>query len=770
MRKAATNEDAIYAIDRSMSRVGIAMENIFRASGMALVVAKQFKYGNPVFRAMDTLAKLAKRKGGAEAAEIYAKLGNKEFQEKVQKFIYDIIDAKSPEEETRLLQQFSKFITQEVPVDWREWLTNFRYNNMLGPTSWMKKGLWDVIQTFITEPLILTFETKDIGALKAYFTAVGKSFLPKSLVAKFGVKSLDTYGLAAEAFIRGLGRIPPGEMFLETLKGEGALGEDIIKRAQMAAMPFWTRFNTQMIGAIYNSFAITLSEGIKAAKIKALENAGKPLTESVLKKIEFDTIDEVKELLLTKPLGKDLTDAQKSYLIRGLDAMGVWIDGLRHSPVVGLPAQIAVPFLRMGVNFSKSLVEFTPIDLVFGGQITSKRIAKAAFGSALMTFIGYEYLANENAWPAGIIAWQPPKDENLRKAWYASGRQPFSIRVGGHWIPMGYFGPFGLALAMPGILAISYDEAKTKPGMDRFAALAEQVVLNSLQFITEHVPIEQAFLFSQTIGGGSVDKIPTDLAYIGGQFIPYNSWLRYITKLVDPVLRETGTGVQGFINTLKKQIPWLSKTVNPVLNPDGTPVTFSRWQMGSPYRYGNVVASWDEVYNMEHKRSLEQKAIKEQSKMAQKELPEDIKKTLEEEKNTKLIAMKYLADIDLMKKQGKSKEEIVNYLKKELTNLPNAEKVYKKMLEIKNEEKTNIKLPEGFTMSMKHWTVRDRAIYILYWLNQHKSTMDKSQIMKSLKVLSQEGILTKNVYVLMVKLKKQSKKEGEELKPMEIGQ
>jgi hypothetical protein len=192
--------------------------------------------------------------------------------------------------------------------------------------------------------------------------------------------------------------------------------------------------------------------------------------------------------------------------------------------------------------------------------------------------------------------------------------------------------------------------------------------------------------------------------------------------------------------------------------------------MGSPYRYGNVVASWDEVYNMEHKRSLEQKAIKEQSKMAQKELPEDIKKTLEEEKNTKLIAMKYLADIDLMKKQGKSKEEIVNYLKKELTNLPNAEKVYKKMLEIKNEEKTNIKLPEGFTMSMKHWTVRDRAIYILYWLNQHKSTMDKSQIMKSLKVLSQEGILTKNVYVLMVKLKKQSKKEGEELKPMEIGQ
>jgi hypothetical protein len=78
------------------------------------------------------------------------------------------------------------------------------------------------------------------------------------------------------------------------------------------------------------------------------------------------------------------------------------------------------------------------------------------------------------------------------------------------------------------------------------------------------------------------------------------------------------------------------------------------------------------------------------------------------------------------------------------------------MVDLREKEQENIRLPEEFSVEMKHWKIRDRAVYILYWINKNKGTMDKDEMEKTLDILSEEGIINDNVFEEMVRLKKQS--------------
>lgn len=136
--------------------------------------------------------------------------------------------------------------------------------------------------------------------------------------------------------------------------------------------------------------------------------------------------------------------------------------GLQAHPTLGL----LVPFFKTPVNIIKYGAKRHPAYVVFEGLFGKNAVArKFLMGTPegrralLATPEGAEYAGRFTtaAMLTGAMAltinedWitgRPPSNPDHRAAWEATGRQPYSIRVGDKWISYGRLDPFGMLLGM----------------------------------------------------------------------------------------------------------------------------------------------------------------------------------------------------------------------------------------------------------------------------------------------------------------------------------
>lgn len=473
----------------------------------------------------------------------------------------------SPERDAAM-QGVLKFVAEQLPTSKSEWINNYRYQNMLSsPTPVLKIGTSGAFNTLITHPVDLfsraAIDTLHKGASiisgTPYDRSVAFSDIP--VYYKNVLQGLpDAWQGAVESFKSGN---------LDKTFEEGRAGSSTIGDLRQQNIPAVLRPFTALHGAIYNYFQALVTGGEKAR----LMEHGMDETEAAQAASALGD-----KLTLREPLGSKEGGA----LVRGLDAMGKAVSNLEKGDnVAGGAMKWVAPFMRVSTNWAKLAVEHSPLNLIDSpANLTADHFAKAFTGS-VATGIGLTYAMR------GDVTLAPPIDPTQQNLFYASGRKPYSVHIGGHWVPMAYLGPFAISFALP--QAVKEASSGTNANSDVFTKVA-RTASNISQDVLASTPLPAVVGFFNLLNGeGTAPNIAKIGADLTSQTIPLAALLRYTANVTDPIYRQSKT----FVQRIESGIPGLSKNNAPYVDPTGQPEKRNASNFVAPYAIGNDSGQFD---------------------------------------------------------------------------------------------------------------------------------------------------------------------------------
>jgi len=210
--------------------------------------------------------------------------------------------------------------------------------------------------------------------------------------------------------------------------------------------------------------------------------------------------------------------------------------------------------LRTPINKGMQMIERSPLGLV-RGKIDQEAAAKI-LGGSIATAIGATFALQGNT------TWAPPSDPTEKAWFYASGRKPFSVRMGDKWIPFWYFGPFALSFGIPAAVknyTVDQKQAMTEGQLDYMLKISEGLA----QFVGSQSSTQSIGAFFQAASGDIDFTFPQTTAFTLEQLIPANGLIRYINTMIDPAYRKS----ESFLDQIKKDIPYLSQQLEARMTP-----------------------------------------------------------------------------------------------------------------------------------------------------------------------------------------------------------
>jgi hypothetical protein len=271
-----------------------------------------------------------------------------------------------------------------------------------------------------------------------------------------------------------------------------------------------------------------------------------------------------------------------------MGAFGTALGGISKVPVLG---NIILPFMKTVYHITARGVDRSPLGAIgtladVGRGVYGKpselrkalgaaegpskgvaplgeRVGDALMGSAI-TAAFYQHAL------AGNISGAGPDDREKRDMLKAQGWQPYSIKVGDHWISYANWGPVAIPLA--GAAGVAEAQTFRKSGADAGAIFADAARR------TAQLTTEQTYL--QSIGAvwkglNEPDKYGAQFV---GQFvqslIPYGSALNTVGQATDPVQRQPDKeNLGGFISqSTAARLPGLREGVPAAQDQLGRPV------------------------------------------------------------------------------------------------------------------------------------------------------------------------------------------------------
>ena len=422
-----------------------------------------------------------------------------------------------------------------------EVLDEYRYNNMLSnPRTHIRNAFSNLVQTFFTRPATLAASGRPVEAVQ-YYSGALKS-LPKAV-----------------------------DDFVASFKGTSPITKPDIAYIGTKKLPKFLTIPTRAMEAA-DKFFSAMIEGGELARGATVEQATKTAEYSLFR-----------QGLFPEDQGK---------LLNAIDSMTAW--------TYKAPKAVRwfVPFIRTPMNFAKQWIEYSPAGLATLPGVAAKReqLGKVLVGSAI-TAIGAKFALDDNT------TWDTPTDPEQKELFYASGKKPFSVRVGDKWVPMMYAGPFAVAFALPAAMKYYQDQSRTAL-TDSQLDKATQVVGSMAKFLSGQTFLEGINNFVRLLSGDIDYSLPSNLAFSAGQVIPLEGLVRYVSTIVDPIYRK-GT---SFTEGLKKNIPFASKTLEPYTNPIGEPSTRERINLITPYDITTSQPQWEQPLQQRTEK-LQQNAV-----------------------------------------------------------------------------------------------------------------------------------------------------------------
>ena len=439
------------------------------------------------------------------------------------------------------------FYRKFIPAKFVDFIDKLRYTNMLSsPKTHIVNIASNLIQTAVQpvrRSIAGTYDWAIAGLTKRerrQFASEAPVFAKKTLssVPKAWKATLDSLSGKKEITNLDIKNIPSGNKFMQAYS--------FPLRVLEAGDVFFRTLTREAETA-----ALTLRSKKMGTKVDPV---------AIAKEAE----DFAKEVIFRAELKKQ----GQGWMLNGIDAITGQINQMKRSQsnVVSWPTKIIAPFIQTPMNILKQGIEYSPLE--FANMIKSKgnvpdQLAKATIGS--MIFAGAGVLAQ-----GGNTTWELPTNTKERNAFYAAGKQAYSIRIGNRWYAYTKLGP----LAYPVAMAAALSEAlKTREGDELALVTAGRTVAMMGAFFSD-----QSYM--QGIGDlidamrGDEYKMSRMLANPPAQMVPYKSLITWVNRMVDPVYRKVDwtDGIpQAIAQSIMRDMPILSKSLPAYEDPLGNP-------------------------------------------------------------------------------------------------------------------------------------------------------------------------------------------------------
>jgi hypothetical protein len=454
--------------------------------------------------------------------------------------------------DSKSIQQFYR---QFVKPGLREIIDEMRYNNILSnPKSQLRNIFGNLTQTFVVRPAtdILSETLKGTtSGLK------GQGFdLSRGLKAgaQYYKGSLGAFPEASKALMNAIKGKTPVEKLDINFMPTGVLPEK------------WNLPSNLMEGM--DRFFTTLIMGGEMAQGKSASSA--------------ETL--AKYSLFRNKLDPSNNSGQ-GILLSKLDKLGVGINQMRN----WLPGgKWMVPFFNTGFQIAKQWIEYSPAGLatIPGAADKEEQLAKALIGSGLFMF--GTALAN-----SGNVTWAAPTDPKEKELFYATGRKPYSIKIGENWVPMNYLGTISLPFAVPAAMHYWNKEAPTAM-TDSTLQKVGKTMLSGVQLWAQQTSMANVENILKMLQGDIDTSLAGSAGFATAQIIPMEGFLRYVAQFIDPVYRKAG----GFLGNIEAGLPLVSMTLPSYKDPLGNTEKRSFINNFLPYDISKSNINYEIPYQM----------------------------------------------------------------------------------------------------------------------------------------------------------------------------
>lgn len=561
-----------------------------------------------------------------------------EVVRKNMQLIKDIDDTKLTGfiQKNRMLRQMYKEINQLIPRTWQEQFDDYRYINMLlSPKTQLRNILSGFEQTFILRPTNLFWQ--QIGATKF---AGGGSAKTNANVMQYYQDVFNALGDAGDAFIAVMqGKAPavPMSSFMDYRQDITPNMVGIFGREKWGFLPNIGRF----MEATDAYFATLISAG----------EYGR------LKSLGLSDIDAHlgASKLAEEYLFRGFADPNETApLVRGVDkAQAVAVKAINGLKIFGLrPLSWFVPFVKIMNNMNKAFMDYSPVGIINAlttkgdDALKAERAARAITGTIVLG-LGAILAAH------GQTTWRAPKDKVARDLFYAEKKKEYSIKIGGIWVPMVFFGPVAFALAVPAAIREAWVD-NPNADVDSMWEKARNTVQNIFSFLSGQSYIAGMSAIIDALQGEDDTTINFALASIASQAVPAASFNRYINTIIDPYYKKSGDALGQFI----KSWPLGTFFLPPYTDPNGNPQERDWYNAILPYDIGIPTGEFEAEYQ-ERQEELKQNAI---DRAEENSLDEEKKSTFD----------RILEGFGLKKAEAQETDPLFSYLK-EGKNNPNVQ-------------------------------------------------------------------------------------------------
>jgi len=504
-------------------------------------------------------------------------------------------------------KQTTEFYRSFIKPKMADWIDKIRYNSMLSsptthivnissnlqgtlPVAAMQKtieGGVDLLHSAITGKPRTRFAGEGAAYVKGYTKSLHSAFTNLADALKGKTNALNPDVRSIPLSTGGISKV--AETFL-----------DLPARALSGMDQF---FKTLTQGSLESSYAYRLKKGAAGLAPSASKEAEKMLF-----------------------LGK-LSDKSEGVLSHGLGAFAKKLSGFRKSDsfIVRWMAKMSLPFISTGTNIAKFGIESNPvlgaINLIKNEDKTAA-VAKMIMGGAV-TLTGASL-----AFADRMTAYAPASGK-AKDQFYASGRQPWSIKVGDKWVSYSKLHPLiGFQLGMTAAVAQTIKDGKID---DTTGEKIMNGVAQSIRFFADQSYFKNVGDFSNFITGDKT-ALKKLVSNYPSQFIPFRTTMSWVNRIMDKYQREPDTNadfVTQVYQNIASQLPGLSQTVPQRMGSNGTPLENDNRILNafSPSKVTNVNPYEEGKFQDTLVKAKKADQIKVKSDELIKNIMDDIKKT-----------------------------------------------------------------------------------------------------------------------------------------------
>lgn len=270
-----------------------------------------------------------------------------------------------------------------------------------------------------------------------------------------------------------------------------------------------------------------------------------------------------------RAFNQQLNNKKQGYVLRGIDELTNTVMKLRASenPVVRWPAKLSLPFVRIGSNLFKQGIEYSPLGVttIPGASEITPQLSKMIIGSTVFGIAGS--LVGDNR-----LTWGAPTSQKEKEAFYAAGKQPYSVKIGNKWIGFAKLPPF---ISFNFALAAGIDDAVKNA---RLNSDGVQNIMDAVaklgQFYSDQTYLKNVGDALGAIRGDS-EKIAQLVSNYPQQFIPFRALSSWFARMTDDTQRKINTDAtfaQKQVESLMQQVPGLRQKTTERTGPDGKPL------------------------------------------------------------------------------------------------------------------------------------------------------------------------------------------------------